>query len=46
MQVKSGQNLAFIFCTSDPSTGTGTEVATATGALWINGVVNGATVTV
>jgi YD repeat-containing protein len=46
MQVKSNQNIAFVFCTADPATGTGTEVTSATGALWVNGVVNAASVSV
>jgi hypothetical protein len=44
MQVKSGQSISFVFCTADPATGMGTEVTSATGKLWIQGVVSAATV--
>jgi len=46
MQVKIGQTVSFVFCTADPSSGSGAEVTAATGTIWINGVANGATVTI
>jgi hypothetical protein len=49
MQIKASQNIAFCFCTADPSTGSGLDPTTpgtaTTGKLYINGVQNAASVT-